>query len=219
MKIYAGRKRSEYPPIPTKPINHSDPIFNCPSFELLSDSEDRQPITVYVLKSRNQAKQFIMSLLAEYDFPPAKADQYQLEEYRADKSRYVEDMEFSRESFDGQWPWLNQSEGQQLAFVNSSGWHVYDIGDFDEALDAYRNANNIECLIYEDSYGYVIFNAFMVWEQYEKDDEVGTWFAEDDSSVETRLWTGSYNDYEWIKVNGSEIMMPPWATKKSDFMK
>lgn len=39
MKIYAGRKRSEYPPIPVKPVNHSDQIFFCPSFELLSDSE------------------------------------------------------------------------------------------------------------------------------------------------------------------------------------
>ena len=219
MKIYAGRKRSEFPPIPMNSVNHADPIFSCPSFELLSEPDDRQPITVYVLKSRNQAKQFVMSLLAEYDFPPAKADKYQIESYRKNKDLYIEDMEFARDSMNGQWPWINDSEGQMLAFVNSSGWHVYDNGDFDDALDAYRNANNIECLIYEDSSGYVIFNAFMVWEQYEKDPDVGTWFAEDDSSVETRLWNSSYADYEWIKVNGSEIMMPPWATKNSDFMK
>ena len=219
MKIYAGRKRSEYPPIPAKPVNHSDPMFNCPLFWLYAESNDTTPIQLYVLKSRNQAKQFVMSLLADHSFPPASANSTKLEEYRTDKNLYIEDMEYSRQTMNDYDSFLSYSDGEGLDILNDSGWHTYEYGDFEEALDAYRNANNIKCLIFNSSYGYVVFNAILVWDNDDgKYDDFGTWYAESDDSVNGRLYR-KFNEYEWIDVYGTSIMVPQWATKKSDFMK
>lgn len=219
MKIYAGRKRSEFPPIPVKPVMSNDPIDNCPSFWLFAEKNDTTPIHLYVLKSRNQAKQFVMSLLSNHDFPLVSATTTKLEEYRMNKDLYIEDMEYARQRMDDYDSFIDSSDGECLYILNDSGWHTYEYGDFEEALDAYRNANNIKCLIFNSSYGYVVFNAIMVWDNDDgKYDDFGTWYAESDDSVNGRLYR-KFNEYEWINVYGTDIMMPPWATKKSDFMK
>ena len=197
----------DIPPCPRKEINIGK-LSNINEISLrCPDGSDNRFI---IFKSKVQAKQYINDLLYESGFPMAKRQMY-LDDYLQNKQLYIDDM---TEYYDNNEVWLYDSEGQSI-WVEADGKGMYFDGSYEDAIRAIK-IRNIEKLVMSDSWGEIVYNAFIIFDQWSDDPEDGTWRAVD--SISGYLY-GSYDDYSWYNLNGTMIQIPVWAKSIKDILK
>jgi hypothetical protein len=156
---------------------------------------------VTILGSKNEAKQFIVDHLYNKQFPMA-ASEMAIQTYNEHPEYYEDDME----EFYYNMTWLDDNEGEAL-FVESDGKaHVFE-GMYADAIEALK-LRNITELIYSDAYEYIVYNAYIVY-----DDSIEGWR---DSVDATDYLDGSFDDYRWKNIKGTYIQIPDWADSWRD---
>ena len=76
-----------------------------------------------------------------------------------------------------------------------------------DAIEAIK-LRNITELIYSDAYEYIVYNAYIVY-----DDSIDGWR---DSVDATDYLGGSFGDYRWKNIKGTYIQIPDWADDWKD---
>lgn len=173
-----------------------------------------------ILSSKKSATGFV---IREYlsDFPPA-ASQNRLNLYNDDPDYYRQEMT-NYQLYGGDELNALCEKNDLFLYIYYSNGKFLDAGDWFDKSDIIKAstqllkaANNVEMLFWDDGYEGAMYGGFLEWEPDESDYIDGMWRTSDRpcSYVD-----GSYSDYEWIKVYNTEIMVPPWAESKKDFMK
>ena len=182
------------PKCPKKPIPRKSSV-SLP-FISLRQPDSNVSTDVTILRSKNEAKQFIVDLLYNKQFPMA-ASETTIQTYNEKPEYYEEDMK----DFYYNMTWLDDNEGEAL-FVEADGSaHIFD-GMYADAIEAIK-LRNITKLIYSDAYEYVVYNAFIVF-----DDDIDGWR---DSVDANDYLDGEFEDYRWKNVKGTYIQIPDWA--------
>jgi len=162
-----------------------------------------------ILKSKNEAKQLIMGLLSSSGFPMVIGGYY-----KNNPDEYVDDMLEYKNSHQ---VWVDEFDGESLCVKADARFICFDHYDYDEAITAF-NLHDIQELEYTDATGGAIYNGWIVWDQWGDDLEDGSWRICMGDFPSTYL-DGTVNDYEWKDINGTYIMLPPWAKSFKEFMK
>lgn len=210
MKLYI-KSASDGIKIPACPKKAYNNKYQSKTFYMNSPADPRDKIQVEVLRSSASARAFIVSLLRDQFFPMAR-DEIQIADYLVDYEWYKEDMR----EFVNSGAWLYGSEGDQLAFLSNGNWWIFDGSDdaYESAILALKHSKNIDCLIYESSYGCVVYNAYVVWEPYGNDIEDGMWRVGDSAND----YISDPDAFEWKNVNGTQFQIPDWANSFKDIV-
>lgn len=187
------------PRCPKKPLSRKSAVSM--PYISLRNPESGVKTDVTILGSKNEAKQFIIDLLYNKQFPMA-ASATTIQTYNENPEYYEDDME----EFYYNMSWLDDNEGEALFAESDGKAYVFD-GMYADAIEAIK-LRNITELIYSDAYEYIVYNAYIVY-----DDSIDGWR---DSVDATDYLDGSFDDYQWKNIKGTYIQIPDWADSWRD---
>lgn len=212
MKLYIKSVTNgiKIPPCPKKAYSNK---YQSKHFYMNEPDRTSSRIQIEVLRSSASARAFIVDLLRGQSFPMA-GDDSRIRWYLEDPEWYRADMN----EFANIGEWLYDSDGQSLAFKSNGKWLCFYGSEdpYDSALSALKNSRNIECLIYNDSSGYVVYNCYVTWEVYKGDINDGSWWASE--SPDEHLTDGDPDDFDWHNVYGTMFQIPKWARNFKDIV-
>lgn len=166
---------------PTPPKAERNRRYRSTHVELPDKFRDGSTASAFIINSRNSAAAFIINFLYELNFPMAQS-QWKLDEYRADPEIYDYDMRTWYESI----PAIDDIILDFMA--RGKYFHLSYESTLEEAIQAYRNAEYVDSLVYDDGFDYYVYNGCLYY-----DEDTTMWRAEfDTSGLEDR-------DFEIIK--------------------
>lgn len=194
MKIFCRKVDGIY--VPNKPKKMPTYSYNSNRTIYLSDPYGDK-LELGLLKSKIQAKQFIVGLISGAGFPLTNSYYY----YDGRDDVYIEDMvQLAKE---GAWTWLDDGFDETLYVYADGKFISFDNADYNDAVKAYE-LRNIESLYYGNGNEVVLFNGYVY---YSDDDE--TWQVDMEAP-------NNYSDYEWKNIDGTMIALPSWAKSFKD---
>lgn len=158
-----------------------------------------------ILPSRSDAESYVMNLMNGYCFPMASS---LLKSYQLDNEYYEDSMKYFHD-------YGKFMEEDDLLYILSGGKsYFYDGTDpYNECIELFRKAARIDQLIHSTGWDVTVYKAFIDFEQYGEDEQDGMWRESTDPCAYA---DGSYEDYKWHRIGGTQIMIPKWANSIND---